>query len=292
MKHMLHSKSNRTAMTRAAMVLALVLLAVATIPVTMMRAEPPEALANPVTTDDVNSNTIATDVDYLLNPPFKADLQPVIQRIVSYGDGAVPILTRRLENKSELKPFHADPLIICLCRIGTDASLKPIQEILKNPSQSLDLSTVQGQELVAAIREYPTNREAEVLPQLIRLTDPPYSGMVSYTATERLREMIRRQPTVAGVIVASLDDDPKREKYSWNLGDILALESGHYARWGVFAPGPYTNLVALRNSIWRDWWERNKNKSIAEWKAEASVISATIPMEETPPTDSSNDIQK
>jgi len=135
---------------------------------------------------------------------------------------------------------------------------------------------------VTAIRLYPTNREDEVLAALIRLSNPAFGKMVGYEATERLGQMIRRKPSVAGLIVTSLNDNEDHEWFSYHLGDILAQESGHAFRWGIFGPPQGGDRVALRNSIWRDWWKRNKDKSIAEWLEDAKRVSATIPVAYTP----------
>jgi hypothetical protein len=240
--------------------------------------------AYPATTNDLSSITVQTNVDGLLNARGKVNWLPMVERIVAFGDRAVPILTNRLANTNVPRNMRFC-IVMCLCRINTDASLKPVRDILRNSSRDQELlaanqapresaTSLWCEDLTRAIREYPTNREAEVLPSLIRLSDPAFGGMVGYYATERLREMIRRQPSVAGVIVASLDDRPERELFSGNLGEILALESGHHTRWGVFGHSDPKNMVAKRNSIWRDWWKRNKDKSIAEWLAEAEVVPA------------------
>jgi beta-lactamase regulating signal transducer with metallopeptidase domain len=304
----LDAKRNRAAVTRWAVLSALLLLTALLVPLAMLKAAPPGGSANPATTGGINSNqerqinqviqiagrppdvsvpaftnggassnVIAADVDEIVNARGKYDAEPTIQRIVSYGDAAVPILTNGLAN-TNMSDSYKFALVRCLCRIGTETSLKPVREILQNSPR--------GQTLWTAIREYPTNRDVEVLPQLIRLEDPASEPLATFWATERLREMIRRQPSVAGVIIASLDDDEKRWQFSWNLGNIIAEESGHANRWGIFGSSDPNTQVAQRNSIWRAWWERNKNKSIEEWKAEALVISATIPMHITAPTNS------
>ncbi len=245
------------------------------------------ALSTTAALDAPAPANIAAQVDRLLNARGKVNAPPLISNIVSLGDAAVSVLTQRLESATNRMSIHW--AVTCLCRVGSDAALQPVRALLRDTNRYHLLTTVNqaaseneatrwGLSLTTAIREYPIQLEAEIVSDLIRLSDPAFGGMVHYYATERLREMIRRQPAVAGAIIAALDDRPEREEFSWNLGEILAAESGHANRWGVFGgPTDWPTLAARRNRIWREWWIRNKDRTLAEWRAEAEVISATIP---------------
>jgi hypothetical protein len=240
------------------------------------------------TTGGLNASIIETNLDCILNASGKFDGREQIERIVSFGDQSVPILTNRLAELRQRTNYRSC-IVRCLCAIKTDASLRPVRDLLEDSSLDHQLLTAQQaaweseislmcQDLVTAIHLYPTNREEEVLVALIRLSNPAFGKMVGYYASERLGQMIRRKPSFAGVIVASLDDREDHEWFSYHLGDILAQESGHAFRWGIFGPHQGTDRVAQRNSIWRDWWRRNKDKSIAEWLEDAQRVSATIPV--------------
>ena len=215
------------------------------------------------------SNSIAADVDRLWRPSFKIDWEPIVDRVVVCGDRAVPILTNRLADRDEGTHQY---LLICLCRINTDVSLKPVREILGDYSLDEEIRTNRMShergiyagydDKMNAIREYPTNHETKILPQLIHYSDYSYSG-ISFWACDRLRKMIHREPTVVGVMIASLDDN--REEFSLNLGDILNRELGNPFRWppGSVSDTPQ-NSTARYNSFWHDWWEQNKAKYMSD----------------------------
>jgi hypothetical protein len=121
---------------------------------------------------------------------------------------------------------------------------------------------------VAAIREYPVSREAEILPLLIGILgeQPSFLG---YTAAERLEEMIKRKPCPAGQLVAALNDDESSEQAkeaNSRLCDVLASVSGYMHT--VPAAGRAAEI-----GFWRQWWTRNKDKDRWGWLVEA-VTSA------------------
>jgi len=210
------------------------------------------------------SNSIAADVDRLWHPSFKIDWEPIVERVVVCGDRAVPILTNRLAKGIEGESMY---LLTCLCRIDSDASLKPVREILQDYSRDSELmarpvpdsayTMWRCSEVTIAIREYPTNREIEILPHLIHYSDNSFAGF-PFEACDRLRVMIHRNPTTVGVMIASLDDN--REQFSYNLGDILNRQLGNPFRWppGLVTDSPH-NAGARYNSFWRDWWKQNKD---------------------------------
>jgi len=223
------------------------------------------------------SNTIALEVDNLLNAHGKVNWVPMVELIVSYGDQAVPILTNRLVLGNDDGRFQFC-LVSALCKIDTDASLKPIRGLLQDSSLDQEIITNRMsrehgifnryQELETAIREYPKNREMEILPQLIHYSDFSFS-ILSFWSCDRLRVMIHRHPAVVGAMIASLDD--KRDQFSYNLGDILNRELGNPFRWppGSVSDTPQ-NAAARYNSFWRDWWQQNKDN----YKGETMTNSA------------------
>jgi hypothetical protein len=212
--------------------------------------------------NDVSPGALEADIDRLSHPRGKFVSVPIVQRVVSCGDRAVPLLSNGLTNGTE-----GHYLVACLCKIGTDASLDPIRHMLRDFSLDEQLLTnrlsrdhgisKRYEELATAIHEYPVSGETEILPPLIHYSDLPFAG-VSWEATERLRAMIRRRPEVIGVIIASLDDS--REQFSCNLGNILDMELGHPFRWprSSLSDSPQ-NAAARYNSFWRGWWEQNRN---------------------------------
>jgi hypothetical protein len=228
--------------------------------------EPPVRASADAMTPSEQQNLTA-DVDELWHPGFKLNWEPIVKRVAAYSNSAVPIITNRLSDNSGSHTY----LLRCLIQINTDASLKPVREILQDASLDGELMTTNRNSQERAIfslymdkqiiiHDYPANREMEIVPQLIHYSDYDFAG-ISFDSRERLRLMIHRHPSVVGRIIASLDD--KREQFSCSLGDIIDMEFGHPFRW---PPGSITdspqNAAARYNSFWRGWWEQNKNQFV------------------------------
>jgi hypothetical protein len=225
--------------------------------------------------NDVSPSALEADIDRLSHPRGKLVAEPIVQRVVSCGDRAVPLLRNALTNSTESRY-----LVACLCKIGTDASLNSIRHILRDPSLDEELRTNRSSrehgiykrydDLTTAIQEYPVSHETEIVSPLIHYSDIAFAG-ISWEATERLRAMIRRRPEVIGVIIASLDDS--REQFSCNLGNILDMELGYPFRWprSSLSDSPQ-NAAARYNSFWHGWWEQNRNRY------RAGATSNTVPV--------------
>jgi hypothetical protein len=184
----------------------------------------------------------------------KVVMQPRIDEVASFGEAAVPSVLKTYEQTDDDACW---PLVACLCQIQTDASLGFVQGILREHKKRWATS--------AAIRYYPLLREDDISEILIGLVGVKAVG---YDATERLKEMIDRKPSRAGLLVSALKDDKTQESYTYELGEILAFVSGYSHTWCVWVP-PGRDPVAFRNEFWREWWKRNKDKDVFGWLVEA-----------------------
>lgn len=184
----------------------------------------------------------------------KVVMQPRIDEVVSFGEAAVPSVVKTYEQTDDDACWL---LVACLCQIQTDASLSFVQGILREPKKRRATS--------AAIRYYPVPREDDITEVLIGLVGVETVG---YDATERLKKMIDRKPSRAGLLVAALKDDKSQERYAYEVGEILAFASGYSHTWCVGVP-PGHDPVAFRNAFWREWWKRNKDKDVFGWLVEA-----------------------
>lgn len=184
----------------------------------------------------------------------KVDLQPRIDQVAAFGDAAVPSVVKTYEQADDGACW---PLVACLCQIQTDAALSFVQGILRENKKRRSIE--------AAIRYYPIRREDDITEILIGLVGVETVG---YDATERLKKMIDRKPSRAGLLVAALKDDKSEERYAYKLGEILAFASGYSHTWCVGVP-PGHDPVVFRNDFWREWWNRNGNKDVFGWLVEA-----------------------
>lgn len=184
----------------------------------------------------------------------KVVMQPRIDEVASFGEAAVPSVLKIYEQTDDEACW---PLVACLCQIQTDTSLNFVQGILREHKQRRATS--------AAIRYYPIPREDDITEHLIGLVG---IQAVGYDATERLKKMIDRKPSRAGLLVSALKDDKDQESYAYELGETLAFVSGYSHTWCVWVP-PGRDPVAFRNDFWREWWKRNKDKDVIGWLVEA-----------------------
>lgn len=206
----------------------------------------------------VDANEIRDAIDLVIfSTNTKIDYreeQRYINKVVSYGDAAVPFLMQKLEETKDEKSWG---IIRCLCEISSEASLKFVREILQKHARR-DATT-------AAIRLYPIPREDEITTLLIELEKVQKQR---WDASERLRYMIYRKPSRAGILVAALKDVQELYEFDGRLWDILAEVSGYSHTWGIPIPNGEKPQVFF-NNFWREWWKRNENKDIFGWLVEA-----------------------
>ena len=192
----------------------------------------------------------------LAGPGHKVEMQPLIDRIASFREAAVPSLIQRYEKTDDDRCW---PLMSCMCQIGTDTSLNFVRQVLSEHKKKWATSR--------AIKDYPISKEDDIAPELIDLVGVREQ---SYDAVERLKKMIDRKPSRAGQLVGALRDDHSLEAYEYELGEILAFVSGYSHTWCVGVP-PGQDAVAYRNNFWREWWARNKDNGVFEWLQEAVI---------------------
>lgn len=204
----------------------------------------------------VSEQEINTDIVNLLDCfETKCDQQKHIEKVVEYGESAVSYLIETF-NKEEDKRRH--PILICLCKISSDSALNFVKNVLSK--QRGQFSTR------AAIKYFPIQKEDEITKVLIQLS---MNKQFSWDAPERLKEMIKRNPKRAGVLVMAL----KEESYekSKNLYDVLEYVSG-YSHWSwtesKIRPKGEKEYAVARNDFWEKWWARNKDKDQLKWLLE------------------------
>lgn len=173
--------------------------------------------------------------------------QKRINKVVSYGNAAVPFLIQTLKKVEDRKSWN---IIKCLCEISSEDSLKFVREILQEHI-GRDATT-------ASIRNYPVQREDEIITLLIELLKVQEQR---WDASERLREMIYRKPSRAGILVETLKDGHSYKEFDYQLWDILAWVSSYHHDWGA------SSLVS-GNNFWREWWSRNRDKDVFGWLLE------------------------
>ncbi len=204
--------------------------------------------------DIVNETEINKAIDYMLDGlGQKIDMQPRINEVVKYGNPAVPLLIKKYKELEDRKCWQ---IISCLCKISSGSSLEFIRKILKEHRKRWSTS--------CAISNYPINKENEIIQILIDLVK---DKIYTYDASERLKEIIVRNPKASGDLVAALKDDDNLWEYYYNLGEILAWVSGYSNTWVVWVPAG-ENPTTFRNKFWREWWNRNKEKEVFEWLLE------------------------
>ncbi len=183
------------------------------------------------------------------------DMHRRIGHVMAYGDEALPLVIDRYKETSDDASW---PLVLYLCMVGTDRSLDFVREILNTHDKRSATS--------CAIRNYPINREQDILQLLIELV---HVQMRRLDAVERLEQMIIRQPTRAGQLVAALKDEEDQEEYAYQIREILATVSGYRNSLGVSVT-PVENQTAYQNNFWREWWKRNKQNDVFTWLVEAA----------------------
>ena len=181
-------------------------------------------------------------------------MQPRIDEVAAFGDDALPALNKKYEGTDDDKCW---PIVSCMCKIGTDASLRFVRQILKEHKKPQAASK--------AVNDYPISREDEITPLLIDLLDMPRP--LRYDAEERLKKMVGRKPSIAGELVGAMKDGINNGNDS-KLGSILAFVSGYSNLWAVtMVPGEAP--IRITNNFWREWWSRNKEKDVFGWLEES-----------------------
>ena len=191
----------------------------------------------------------------------KVEMQPRIDKVAAFGDEAVPLLIKAYDAADEDK---SRPIVSCLCAVGTDASLRFVQQILKEPK---NISAA-----IRAIVDYPITRENDITTLLIEVVRKPRQDakndtMLKYDAEERLKKMIDREPSRAGQLVDVMNDDDTAGTCGTPLCTILAHVSGYSNLWAVSMPGK--DRVKITSVFWVEWWRRNKEKDVFGWLQES-----------------------
>ncbi len=195
-----------------------------------------------------------TEMSESIKPLMKGrNTQSLIDGVVKYGDAIVPLLIEKYKVLEDEKCYL---MITCLCKISSERALKFVRQVIQEHDKRLSVG--------CAIREYPHEREDDIIQSLIELLNVEY---VEYYASERLEKMIIRNSCRAVFLINALDDK-KTVEYNGKLGNILGLVSGYRQTETSYTP-PGQDQVLFYNKFWRDWWNRNRDKEVFEWLIEA-----------------------
>ena len=214
-------------------------------------------VALPVMAENVSTNQmlIEKDIDRMLSAMRgKFSLSSHVDHIAEYGGSAVPVLIRKYSEAPEERRWG---LVACLCRLPTPESCNFLTTIIQKHTDRKSTSY--------AIRHYSMQQEADIVDILIEILPVQ---KCSWDTSERLKDMIFRNPEIAGQLVDELVDSTSSAPKNQQFYDILEHISGNANTWhGRIPAGKIT--PESQNQFWRDWWKRNQEKEAFDWLIES-----------------------
>jgi hypothetical protein len=201
------------------------------------------------------SAEIRAAIDESLNRVGRISDEQRFAPVMKFGAAAVPGV---IERYAAVTGRQRDSPVVLLCHLGTPEARKFLKKIVGEMGDARGMDSI--------FMRYPMEHFDEIMSEAVEVEG---AGIPCFFAGERAKEAVRRNPRLAGVIVAALKEQPPVEHYNFRIGSLLQEITG-WSAWQFDGRAENDRNQNLGGVIfWRNWWSRNQDRTLYEWLVEA-----------------------